>query len=296
MISTIEFLSLMTSKLLELSKGTNDQSENCEYIDFKHFSALLCDLFRLHEDAKRSREGGFDIKDILAQFPLDPESRRKQIWDLFCMILLLYCSFSVPFSIAFDSVLTEQQNEIKENFDFSTDIVFMIDICLNFITAWDNQGFMIRDFSLIAKNYLRTWFVLDFSGSFPFDKVITLIMDTNAQSLSSANMIRGLKLIRMMKLIRAVKFMNRLEKLKQQEGYEAFVTAITLVNAAFTLFFTAHVLGCFYTILLSYEEGNNWMMTYDPALANEDISIRYVIALYWAIVTIRWALCTFATV
>jgi hypothetical protein len=156
MISTIEFLSLMTSKLLELSKGTNDQSENSEYIDFKHFSALLCDLFRLHEDAKRSREGGFDIKDILAQFPLDPESRRKQIWDLFCMILLLYCSFSVPFSIAFDSVLTEQQNEIKEHFDFSTDIVFMIDICLNFITAWDNQGFMIRDFSLIAKNYLRT--------------------------------------------------------------------------------------------------------------------------------------------
>ena len=289
MINKIEFLSLMTTKLHELSKGTNDQSEKSEYIDFKLFAALLCELFRIHEDSKRSSGDGFNIKDFLGQFPLDPESRRKQTWDLFCMVLLLYCSFSVPFGIAFDSVLTEEQNKIKDTVDFSTDIVFMTDICLNFITAWDNQGFIIREFSLIAKNYLRTWFVLDFAGSFPFDKVITLIIDADAQSISSATMLRGLRLIRMLKLIRAVKFMNKLEKLKQQEGYEEFAAAITLVSAAFTLFFTAHVLGCFYTILLSYEEqGKNWLFSYDPELFSETISIRYVIALYWAIVTIRY--------
>jgi hypothetical protein len=270
-----------------LSKGMNDQSESSEYVDFRHFAALLCELFRFHEDSKSSRERGFDIRDIFVHFPLDPESRQKQTWDIFCMFLLLYCSFSVPFGLAFDSLMADEQNRIKDNVDFSTDIVFMMDIVLNFITAWDNQGFVVKEFSLIAKNYLRTWFILDFSGSFPFDKVITLIMNANQQNSSSTTMLRGLRLIRLLKLIRAVKFMNKLEKLKQQEGYEAFAAAITLINAAFALFFTAHVLGCFYTILSSYEDEDNWMMAYDPGLYNADISIRYVVAIYWAMVTIR---------
>ena len=293
MISKIDFLSLMTNKVHELSKGAHDLCENSEFIDFRHFVGLLCDLFRLHDDTKRLREGRFGIKELLAQFPLDPDSKTKQTWDIFCMFLLMYCSFAVPFGIAFDSVMTEEQNKIKDNLDFSTDVVFMTDICLNFITAWDNQGFIIREYSLIAKNYLQTWFILDFSGSFPFDKVITLIMAANQQTLSSAAMLRGLRLIRMLKLVRAVKFMNKLEKLKQKEGYEAFAAVITLINAAFALIFTAHVLGCFYTILQSYEDGDNWMITYDPELANADISIRYVVAIYWAMVTIR--LVTFAS-
>jgi hypothetical protein len=66
--------------------------------------------------------------------------------------------------------------------------------------------------------------------------------------------------------VRAIKFMNRLEKLKQSEGFEAFRAAITLVNAAFALFFTAHMLGCFYIILLSYEDaGDNWLVSYRSA-------------------------------
>ena len=93
----------------------------------------------------------------------------------------------------------------------------------------------------------------------------------------------------MLKLIRAIKFMNKLEKLKQNEGFEAFGTAITLLSAAFGLFFTAHLLGCFYTILLAYEDGDNWLLSYNPELASADISKRYVLALYWAIITIRYS-------
>ena len=287
MISKIDFLTLMTSKFHELSKGTSNQAENSEYIDYKHFAALLYDLFKHHEDTSRSKEGIWAFTDIARQFPLDPDSRRKQIWDSFCMILLLYCSFSVPFSIAFDSS-SEQGDKIKENFDVFTDVVFMMDIGLNFITAWDNQGFIVREFSLIAKNYLRTWFIPDIAGSFPFDKVITALIDSNSQSVSSSPMLRGLRLIRMIKLVRAIKFMTKLEKLKHQEGFEAFGTAITLISTGFALFFTSHLLGCFYTILTAYEEGNNWLVSYNPELVNAEVSTRYVAALYWAMITIRF--------
>ena len=88
---------------------------------------------------------------------------------------------------------------------------------MNFITAWDNQGFIVREFSLIAKNYLRSWFLPDFSGSFPFDKTIAAFIDADGQTLQSTTFIRALKLIKMLKLIRAIKFMNKLEKLKQTQ-------------------------------------------------------------------------------
>ena len=65
----------------------------------------------------------------------------------------------------------------------------------------------------------------------------------------------------MIKLVRAIKFMTKLEKLKHQEGFEAFGTVITLISTGFALFFTSHLLGCFYTILTAYEEGDNWLVS-----------------------------------
>ena len=116
MVNRIEFLTLLTGKFHELSKETNDQSENTEYIDFKHFAALLYDLFKHYEDTKRATEGKWSLEDFKRQFPLDPDSKLKQIWDTLCMLLLLYCSFSVPYSIAFDSDDPDQKNSaIKIN-------------------------------------------------------------------------------------------------------------------------------------------------------------------------------------
>jgi hypothetical protein len=288
MISKVDFLAIMTSKFHELSKGKHNQLETSEYIDFKLFAALLYDLFKHHDDMKRSKQGGWTVRDLLSQLPLDPDSGKKQAWDVFCMILLLYCSFSVPFGIAFDGPDLEEQNGLKGKLEIILDVVFLTDICLNFITAWDNQGFIVRDFGTIAKNYLETWFLPDFAGSFPFDNVITLFIDADQQTLSSTTMLRGLRLIRMLKLIRAIKFMNKLEKLKQHEGFEAFGALITLISATFFLVFTAHLLGCFYTILLSYEDGdNNWLMSYNPDLVDADATTRYIVSLYWAIITIR---------
>jgi hypothetical protein len=291
MISTVDFLALITSKFHELSNGADDKPENSEYIDFKLFAALIYDLFKHHEDMKRSKQGRWSFTDLVRQLPLDPDSGRKQAWDLLCMILLLYCSFSVPFGIAFDTADQEEPNQVKEVFESIIDAIFIMDICLNFITGWDNQGFIVREFSKIAQNYLRSWFIPDFAGSFPFDKVITSLVDADGSTIASATMLRGLRLIRMLKLIRAIKFMNKLEKLKQSEEFEAFGAAFTLISVTFFLFFTAHLLGCFYTILLSYEDGENWLSSYNPELVGADVPTRYTVSLYWAIVTIRCARC-----
>ena len=153
--------------------------------------------------------------------PIDPESVWKQTWDIGCMILLFYCSFSVPYGIAF---LADSNGSISdmEISSLAVDMVFMLDIIFSFLTAVEIDGVMVRKFRKISGVYLRSWFFPDFAGSFPFDTVIAAILE-NEHDLNSSNFLRFLKFIRMLKLIRAIKFVNKMNKLKQQEGFEVFM-------------------------------------------------------------------------
>jgi hypothetical protein len=212
-------------------------------------------------------------------FPLDPEMTLKQLWDLFCMLLLIYCSFSVPYSIAFIESDSSGALTSMDYADIAIDIIFMIDIALTFVTQFENQGIMEKDFGIIARHYITTWFAPDLAGSFPFDMVI-------ASSMGSDGDLGAMKLIRMVRLVRAIKFLNKLNKLRKKEGMEAFGPAIGICSAMFILLFCAHFLGCFFTLLASTEHGLTWLTRYDADIYTRDNFTRYVVALYWAVISL----------
>ena len=213
-------------------------------------------------------------------FPLFPESTLKRIWDAFCMFLLVYCSFSVPYSIAF--VTSDSPSGHLSDIDYSDlaiDVFFMIDICLTFVTQFENQGVMEKNLAVIARNYISSWFFPDLAGSFPFDIVI-------AAAMGSAGNLSAMKLIRMVRLVRAAKFLSKLNKLKQKEGMEAFGPAIGIFSSIFILVFSAHFLGCFFTLLAGTETGVTWLIHYDADLEYADNFTRYIVALYWAVISL----------
>ena len=218
-IGHADLYTLMISKLDQSSAASGVHSESNEYFDFEHFVALIHDLLYFKEETTMVEAHNRSFCDLARQLPLDPDSGRKRAWDLLCLTLLLYCSFSVPYSIAFDDSIkgtTGGTLDAAQAFDLAVDCVFLFDIALNFVTGWDNQGYVIRDFRTIASSYARSWLLPDFAGSFPFDMIIASFLEQDSGEAASSNLMRTLKLVRMLKLVRAVKFMNKLNKLKQQ--------------------------------------------------------------------------------
>ena len=213
-----EILENALQGILQLANAERPErltSRNIEF-NFEQFLAFLCQILQSPElkselvqnERPRRVTAKLTFRHI---FPLDPESGAKMAWDLFCMVLLMYCSFSVPYSLAF-----ENSEDSEPNFDLNLaiDFLFMFDIALSFGTAFDLQGVMVKDFRAIARNYLRSWFVPDLLGSFPFDVVVTALVDVS--SMGSSNLVRAFRLVRILKLVRAVKFINKLNKIKER--------------------------------------------------------------------------------
>lgn len=185
------------------------------------------------------------------------------------MVVLLYCSFSVPFTIAFVAAPGDGLTPL-DYLDIAIDAVFAVDILLNFLTSRVGpQGNMATSAREIAGLYLRSWFIPDIASTVPFDLIVTVYAGQGTVNLGA------MRLIRMVRLIRALKFLSSLNKLKDREGFESFGAAIGIATATFLLFFTAHLLGCFFALLALYEQDYNWMIHYNADVVTSSSEIQY---------------------
>ncbi|TWW72433.1 Potassium voltage-gated channel subfamily H member 5 [Takifugu flavidus] len=73
----------------------------------------------------------------------------------------------VPYNVSFK---TKQNNIVWLVLDSVVDVIFLVDIVLNFHTTFVGPGGeVISDPKLIRMNYLKTWFVIDLLSCLPYD-------------------------------------------------------------------------------------------------------------------------------
>ncbi|XP_069371091.1 voltage-gated delayed rectifier potassium channel KCNH5-like isoform X1 [Paralichthys olivaceus] len=91
----------------------------------------------------------------------------KTTWDWVILILTFYTAIMVPYNVSFK---TKQNNLAWLVLDSVVDVIFLIDIVLNFHTTFVGPaGEVISDARLIRMNYLKTWFVIDLLSCLPYD-------------------------------------------------------------------------------------------------------------------------------
>lgn len=81
------------------------------------------------------------------------------------MLLILYELITIPFEISFSQ-------EVSPELDICIDVLFILDIFLNFNTGYYKNGIVVRDHEQIFYSYIGGWFWIDLLGSIPYSRLI----------------------------------------------------------------------------------------------------------------------------
>lgn len=243
--------------------------------------------------------------DVLPEYKLQPTrihhctivhySPFKAVWDWIILLLVIYTAIFTPYVAAF--LLREETNrkarftEPLEIVDLIVDIMFIVDIIINFRTTYVNENDeVVSHPGKIAIHYFKGWFIIDMIAAVPFD--LLLVNTHNEESSQTTTLIGLLKTARLLRLVRVAR------KLDRYSEYGAAV--LLLLMATFALI--AHWLACIWYAIGSAElphKDITWLHQLSKHLNEPYISTngsiptggpslksRYVASLYFTLSTI----------
>ena len=96
---------------------------------------------------------------------------KVMVWDLMISVILLLTCFVTPFNLAFGEEVDAVVWYVV--FNYSIDFLFLIDIIINFNTAYQSELYeTIDDREKIAMNYIKGWFFIDLLAIIPFEVLL----------------------------------------------------------------------------------------------------------------------------
>lgn len=146
-----------------------------------------------------------------------PNNRFSLIWNMIMILLMFYVLIFVTFDVAFtkqninfqEGYLAALKENTKMQLDVAVDILFTIDILVNFISAYEDNFTCKLETSLcaIGKNYIMSWFLLDVLCVIPFDLIeyVVLADSRHVKLVRLSRLARIYKLTRVIRLLKIVK-------------------------------------------------------------------------------------------
>lgn len=276
-------LLMKAGEAVKKMRGGDDDSSDGE-------ARPLTDV-ELFEQRMRRNPGGEGGEDVIAGKLVDTEESALTVlkrgiilstypprlaWDVLMLIVTLGSVLLAPYRLSFDS----KSSPTTFGMELFTDIIFGIDILINFRTSYLtlNGQIHMTDPGYVRRYYLRTWFTADFLSTFPFELIYEAVSGTDEGGIVFV------KLLRLFKLLRVVKLSKHLGNVE----LSLFVspTVIRLCTLLFQVSFLAHLMGCFLFLVSSLadsEEDTWWYALGDLSL--EDKPGLYVAGIYWAFTT-----------
>ncbi|XP_069792330.1 voltage-gated inwardly rectifying potassium channel KCNH7-like [Narcine bancroftii] len=214
----------------------------------------------------------------------------KAVWDWLILLLVIYTAIFTPYSAAF--LLNDREEQKRRECGYScsplnvvdliVDIMFIIDILINFRTTYVNQNEeVVSHPAKIAIHYFKGWFLIDMVAAIPFDLLIF-----GSGSDETTTLIGLLKTARLLRLVRVAR------KLDRYSEYGAAV--LMLLMCIFALI--AHWLACIWYAIGNVERPYlvhkiGWLdslgeqiekrYNYSDASSGPSIKDKYVTALYF---------------
>ncbi|NWT17909.1 KCNH7 protein, partial [Vireo altiloquus] len=210
----------------------------------------------------------------------------KAVWDWLILLLVIYTAVFTPYSAAF--LLSDSEEAQRHHCGYScsplnvvdliVDIMFIIDILINFRTTYVNiNDEVVSHPGKIAIHYFKGWFLIDMVAAIPFDLLIF-----GSGSEETTTLIGLLKTARLLRLVRVAR------KLDRYSEYGAAV--LFLLMCTFALI--AHWLACIWYAIGNVEgQRTGWLHALGQQIGKPlnssdprrgpSIKDKYVTALYF---------------
>lgn len=189
------------------------------------------------------------------------DARGKIAWDIFICAVVFVCAILVPYRLL-------SGVDPFDAFYVGVTVVFCIDIAVVFRTTLVSGRTVISDPQVVARRYLRSWFVLDVLSAVPFPVFALLYSNNPAVQAALLPWLGGLRLVRLLSLLKVNSFFGRLPEFVKISG-----AALRLVVFAYWLTLVTHFIAL------------GWLAI-GAGKPEGEFLIRYLRALYWCVTTI----------
>jgi CRP-like cAMP-binding protein len=201
--------------------------------------------------------------------PMNPHSDFRRGWELVVLILVLFQALYIPFTVAFS--VNWAKGSSMWIFDLVTDGIFMFDLLMTFnvgvVDSSTNE--LVLDRKVIAKQYLKSWFLLDLAASVPFDFIIESIEESqndgtdgendsnDNNAASAASLLKGFKLPRLLRLLKVMRIMRlvKLAKIRPEViwwfQYSRHSNLLRLFTLVLIILTGVHYMTCMFFVVMS---------------------------------------------
>ena len=217
-----------------------------------------------------------------------PDSLFRQVWSLVLTVMLVYVAVITPFRLAFTEDVFFDGWTI---FELALDGLFCLDILVNFFSCYQLTNGRIIDSRLtIAKNYVKTWFLIDLISSIPFT-IIDLFLQ-NSQNPGYNKFLKLTRLPRLYKLFRLAKLIRFLKVYESNPTYERIQDCFQESSRIVKLFkfsvlvsLCIHLMACFWYFSARFADFSPDTWVVRNSFVDEGMMYQYLAALYWTVTT-----------
>jgi len=169
------------------------------------------------------------------------------------------------------------------------DIIFGTDILLSFNTAVkSDDDKLVFDRKVIARDYLKSWFTVDFFSTVPIDKIITKLISKVGDPDNGGGQLKMIKLLRLIRLLKLTRLMKLGKFLKNVDMDSINPAAFGLFSLFIKIFFTGHLISCFWFFMSTDTierdpRDSDWATEFLGT--NSTLELQYATSFYWTIAT-----------
>jgi hypothetical protein len=235
------------------------------------------------------------------KFMLYPDMGGRILWELFITIILVISCIQTPIDIAFVST-TPDEWTANDVINLVTDLLFLIDIFVCFMSAYENvEEKVIDDRKMVVKNYLTGWFFIDFFAILPIGMFIQWSSSSGEEGSNFNGLVRIVRLGKLTKLLKFLKFLRLVKIMKNSDKIMSQMNSVMQIGIGlerimfFGLMFIvlSHITACLWiiiaTIMSDTEDDvtTTWIDAYgiDDKTKYSNLYI-YFVSLYYTVTTI----------